>query len=196
MIQIGEVIVSLDIFEKKFCCELEKCKGICCVEGDYGAPLEEREIEQIKENYVHIQEYMQPEGKKAVEEQGMAVLDCEGDLVTPLIRNKECAFAIQQDGVWWCAMEKAWSEGKSTFRKPLSCHLYPIRVAKYGDFEALNYHKWKICSCARIKGTEKGIPVYRFLKDALIARYGQEWYADLEYAAKELEEGRLVVRED
>lgn len=194
MIQIGDVIVSLDIFEKKFACDLTVCKGICCIEGDYGAPLEEEEITRIARNYDHIKPFMTPEGKEAVEKLGFAVKDCEEEWVTPLVNNRECAYAIQENGCCWCAIEKAWTEKESDYRKPVSCHLYPIRVARYPAFEALNYHKWKICSCARSKGYEEGIPLYRFLKEALTEHYGEEWYAELEYAAKELEEGRLIVK--
>jgi len=194
MIQIGDVIVSLDIFEKKFSCDLALCKGICCIEGDYGAPLEEGEIRQIEENYGHIKPYMTEGGREAVKSQGFAVRDCDGEWVTPLVNDRECAYAIDEKGCCWCAIEKAWSEKKSAFRKPVSCHLYPIRATRYPAFEALNYHKWKICSCARAKGYEQNIPLYRFLKEALVRRYGEEWYAELEYAARELEEGRLIIR--
>ena len=193
MVQIGNVLVSFDIFEKKFCCDLSQCKGICCIEGDYGAPLHKKEIRNIKENYEKIKTYMKPEGIAAIEQQGFAVKDCDGEWTTPLINGRECAFTIEADGCCWCAMEKAWTEGKSTFRKPVSCHLYPIRIARYVGFEALNYHKWSVCREARIKGEKEGIPVYRFLKEALISQYGEEWYKDLEYAAQEYEAGRLIT---
>lgn len=191
MIQIGNVLVSFDVFEKEFSCDLSRCKGICCIEGDSGAPLDKGEKKKIERNYTNVKTYMKPEGIAAVEQQGFAVIDRDGDLVTPLIANRECAYAIEENGSCWCAIEKAWTEGKSDFRKPQSCHLYPIRIKKYPDFEALNYNKWDICSCAREKGEKEGIPVYRFLKDALIARYGEEWYRELEYAANEIETGRI-----
>lgn len=194
MLQIGDVLVSFDIFEKNFVCDLELCKGICCVEGDYGAPLEEDEIGRITENYEAIKSYMTSRGKEAVERQGFAVKDCEGEWVTPLVDGRECAYAIDEDGCCWCAIEKAWTQKKSVFRKPVSCHLYPLRATRYPEFEALNYHKWKICSCARDKGYRLGIPLYRFLKEALVERYGKEWYAELEYAAGEYEAGRLIQR--
>ncbi len=194
MIQIGNVIVSFDIFEKKFCCDLAVCKGICCVEGDAGAPLEEKEVAEIRKNYEGIRGEMKAEGIKAVEQQGWAVRDSDGDLVTPLINNGECAYSINENGNCRCAIEKAWTNGKSNFRKPVSCYLYPIRVVRYAGFEALNYHKWKICKAARIKGAQEGVPVYRFLREPLIACYGEEWYQELEYAARELEEGRLIVK--
>lgn len=193
MIQIEDALISFDIFEKNFCCDLAVCKGKCCIEGDSGAPLEEDEPEKISREYEQIKAYMKPEGICAVEEQGWAVTDRDGDLVTPLIAGRECAYAIDENGACWCAIEKAWTEGKCSFRKPQSCHLYPIRISRYGDFEALNYNKWDVCACARIKGEQEGIPLYRFLKEALIARYGEEWYEQLEYAAKEIEEGRIEV---
>ena len=162
MIQIGDTIISLDIFEKKFCCDLAVCKGICCVEGDSGAPLEEGEAEQIRENYERIKPYMKPEGIAAVEEQGFSVVDIEGDMVTPLIGGRECAYIIEENGCSWCAIEKAWSRGESSFRKPISCHMYPIRVKQYQNYEAMNYDQWTICACARLKGEQEGIPVYVF----------------------------------
>lgn len=191
MIQIGNTIVSFDLFEKKFCCALAVCKGACCIEGDSGAPLEEGEIEQIGQNYGNIRAYMKPAGIAAVEEQGFGGCDLDGDLVTPLINGAECAYAIDENGSCWCAIEKAWTEGKSDFRKPISCHLYPVRVKKYPEFDAVNYHKWKICHGAVVNGEKEGIPVYRFVKDALIRRYGEAWYEQLEYAAGEIEAGRL-----
>lgn len=191
MIQIENTLVSFDIFEKKFCCDLAECKGVCCIDGDSGAPLEKDEPRKLKENYESIKGFMKPEGIQAVEKQGFAVVDKDGDLVTPLIAGRECAFAIEENGSCWCAVEKAWIQGKSGFRKPLSCHLYPIRITRYPEFEALNYNKWEICQCARLKGEKVGIPLYRFLKEALIARYGEEWYEQLEYAAREIEAGRI-----
>lgn len=193
MIQIENTLISFDVFEKKFCCDLQQCKGVCCIEGDSGAPLEKGEPRQIEADYEGIRTFMKPQGIRAVEEQGFAVVDKDGDLVTPLINGGECAYAIEENGVCWCAIEKAWSQGKSAFRKPESCHLYPIRITRYAGFEALNFHKWDICRCARIKGEQEGIPVYRFLKQALIARYGEEWYRQVEYAAGEIESGHIEI---
>jgi len=193
MIQIENTLVSFDVFEKKFCCDLLQCKGICCIEGDSGAPLEKNEPRQIEENYEEIKSFMKPQGIRAVEEQGFAVTDKDGDLVTPLIQGRECAYAIEENGVCWCAVEKAWTQGKSAFRKPVSCRLYPIRITRYASFEALNYNKWEVCRCARLKGEREGIPLYRFLKEALVARYGEAWYEQLEYAAREIEAGNIEV---
>ena len=148
---------------------------------------------RIETNYENMRAYMKPEGIAAVKEQGFSVIDQDGDLVTPLIQGGECAYAIEEKGSCWCAIEKAWSEGKCDFRKPISCHLYPIRVTKYEGFEALNYNRWDICGCARLKGEQAGMPLYRFLKQALIARYGEEWYEQLEYAAREIETGNIEI---
>ena len=191
MIQLGDTIVSFDLFEKKFCCDLAICKGICCVEGDSGAPMEESEVDEIKNNYSAIKKYMTPQGISAVKKEGYGNIDFEGDLVTPLVKKKECAYAINENGNCWCAIEKAWMNKESTFRKPISCHLYPIRIKKYDGFELVNYHKWKICSCARIKGSKENIPVYVFTKDALIRKYGKEWYDELTIIAKQIDNGDI-----
>lgn len=193
MIQIENAIVSFDIFENFFSCDINICKGICCVEGDSGAPLLNEEPAEIEENYQGISRYMKQAGIEAVKEQGFAIIDRDGDLVTPLIQGQECAYAIQENGGCWCAIEKAWTEGRSTFQKPISCHLYPIRITQYEGFEALNYNKWEICHCACIKGEKERIPLYRFLKQALIRKYGEEWYEQLEYAAREIEAGHIEI---
>lgn len=193
MIQIGNTLVSFDIFDECFCCDLQQCRGICCVDGDSGAPLEEGEIREIEKNYATVKNFMTPAGIKAVEEQGFSVIDSEGDVVTPLVNMRECAYAVEENGIFHCAIEKAWNSGESDFRKPLSCHLYPIRITVYPELETLNYNKWDICSCARLKGEQQKTPLYRFLKEALIARYGAEWYSQLEYAAREIESGRIEI---
>jgi hypothetical protein len=186
MLQIGKALVSLDVVEKKFVCDLAVCKGTCCVEGDSGAPLDENEKELIEEAYPGFKEYMTEEGIKAVEEQGLHVIDFEDDLVTPLIDKKECAFLITENGNYWCAIEKAFLAGKVKYRKPLSCQLYPIRITKYPEFDAVNYDKWDICKCAREKGFGEGTPVYKFLKEPLIRKYGEAWYNELEEVAENI----------
>lgn len=180
MIKIGDVLVSDDIKEKEFVCNLEKCKGACCVEGDYGAPLDEDELEILKEIYPKVKPYLTKEGIKAIEEQGTHVLDEDGDLSTPTIGGKECAYALYDNkGVLKCGIERAYYDGKIGWKKPISCHLYPIRITKKKNFEAVNYHKWDICSPACTFGKELGIPIYKFLKDPLIRKYGQDWYNGL-----------------
>ena len=193
MIEIGNAIVSVDIFEKAFCCDLAVCRGMCCVEGDSGAPLEKAEYKYLKRNLHKLRKYMLSEGSEAVERQGAGLIDEDGDLVTPLINCGPCAYIIRENGLWWCAIEKAWSRGDFELRKPISCHLYPVRIKKYPDFEALNYNEWHICRAAVEKGGREGIPVYRFVKDALIRKYGTAWYEELEAVAAEIESGRLKL---
>ena len=180
MIKIGDVLVSDDIRDKEFVCNLEKCKGACCVEGDFGAPLEDDELEKLKEIYPQVKPYLTKEGIKAIEEQGTHVLDEDDDFSTPTIGGKECAYSIyDKNGVLKCGIEQAYYDGKITWKKPISCHLYPIRITKKKNFEAVNYHKWEICTAACTLGKELQVPLYKFLKDALVRKYGSDWYAEL-----------------
>ena len=156
--------------------------------GQSGAPLEPHEIDILRGELHHIEPFLKPQGLKAIKQQGVVVVDIEGDNVTPLIDEEECAFAIEEDGITFCAIEKAWLEGKVKFRKPISCHLYPIRAKKYTDFIALNYDQWSICQPARELGEKEEIPVYKFLKEAIIRAYGEKFYQEIEIAAKMLEE--------
>ncbi|MDX1627058.1 MAG: DUF3109 family protein [Fulvivirga sp.] len=177
MIELDNVIISDDIKEKFFVCDLNKCKGACCVEGDLGAPLEEHELDELKKVYAEVAPYLSEEGKEAIDQQGKYVLDDEGDYSTPTIGGKECAYAIYDDqGILKCGIEQAYNDGKIDFKKPMSCHLYPIRAKKYDEFEALNYDQWHICSPACSLGEALSLPVYKFLKDALTRKYGAEWY--------------------
>ncbi|HDP54455.1 MAG TPA: DUF3109 family protein [Bacteroidetes bacterium] len=184
MIQIDDKLISFDIFEKHFCCDLPKCLGSCCVHGQSGAPLENEEIDLLKNEIEQIKPYLKPEGLRTINEQGVAVEDIDGDMVTPLINNEECAFSIEENGITICAIEKAWLNGKVKFRKPISCHLYPIRAKKYPTFTALNYDQWSICEPARRLGDKEGIVVFRFLKDAITRAYGKKFYAEMEEAYK------------
>jgi hypothetical protein len=179
MLIIDDIMVSDNLYLVKFLCPLEKCKGACCVEGDAGAPLEEEEISELEDHIDQIMEYMIPEGIHAVEQGGVFDYDVDGSFVTPLIRGGDCAFINFTKGIAWCSIEKAYEEGKIPVRKPVSCHLYPVRLAKVGGTEAVNYHKWQICEPALHAGTREGIPLYVFLKDALIRRYGKVWYDKL-----------------
>jgi len=180
MIQIGKAIVSLDIFEKQFVCDLGKCKGMCCVYGQSGAPLEDGEIAILQELYPKVKPYMSPAGIAIVEQQGVYTTDFDDDTVTPLVNDSEdCAYANTAKGVVYCAIEKAFTNGEINFRKPVSCHLYPIRITKYDAFEAVNYHHWDICCDALKLGKKKGKPLYVFLKEPLIRKYGAEWYEQL-----------------
>jgi hypothetical protein len=186
MIQIGEKIISRDLFEKHFICHLEKCEGNCCVFGDAGAPLEDEEAEALSRELQRIIPFIRAEGKRAVREQGAWVIDRDGEKVTPLIGREECAYVVFEDKIARCAVEQAYEEGAITFRKPVSCHLYPIRVGKLKQGIALNYHQWSICEPARILGEKEGVPVFRFLKDAIVRVYGDEFYAELEMVYREL----------
>lgn len=186
MLQIQNTLVSLDVVEKKFCCNLAACKGICCVEGDSGAPLTSDEVNLIEDEYPNFMPYMRPEGIKEVEEQGTWMIDVENDRVTPLINKKECAYAIFEDGTAKCAIEKAYFDGKTSFRKPVSCHLYPIRIKEYEHFTAVNYDQWDICKPALKFGEKNGVYVYEFVKDALIRRFGEDWYEELRIASESL----------
>ncbi len=186
MIQIDRTIVSLDIIEKQFVCDLSKCKGMCCVYGQSGAPLEDQEIPILEEIYPHVKPYMTQEGIAVVEESGVYVTDFDDDKVTPLVGVEDCVYACSENGVIYCAIEKAYLHHEINFRKPISCHLYPIRITKYSDFEAINYHQWDICHGALRLGKQTGTPLYVFLKEPLIRKYGSEWYEQLCYVAENL----------
>jgi hypothetical protein len=187
MIEIDGKIVSCDILTEKFLCDLGACRGICCVEGNAGAPLEADEARTLAEEYAAFRRFMTPEGIEAVERQGFAVVDSDGDLVTTLVGDAECAYSYNDDGVTLCAIEKAWAAGHTTFRKPVSCHLYPIRVTRFGDGSlGLNYHRWAVCDCARALGSRRGVPVFRMLREAIVRRFGEEFFEALEAAEKYL----------
>ena len=188
MIQIDDKLISEDLFSEEFVCNLAKCKGICCVEGDAGAPLDEEETHILDEIYPKIKPYLRPEGIQAIEEQGTYTLDFEGYLVTPLVNNAECAYVIfDEKGYTKCAIEKAYEDGVINWQKPISCHLYPIRITEYSNFSAINYHEWDICSDACTLGKELGVKVYQFLKKPLIRKYGEDFYQTLSEAAEEWE---------
>lgn len=180
MITVEKAILTDDIASKFFVCNIEKCKGECCEAGDLGAPLENEELQILEEIYEAVKPFLSKEGVRAIEEQGKYVLDIDNEYSTPMVKGEACAYAIKEkSGAWTCGIEKAHLAGKTDFKKPISCHLYPIRITKYDDFEALNYHQWNICSPACSLGEQLGVPLYRFLKDALTRRYGQAWYAEL-----------------
>lgn len=186
MLRIDDIIFSTDVLEKKFICDLHDCRGNCCREGDSGAPLTDEEVIILKEIWPVVRDYMRPEGIKAVEAQGTSVVDFENDNVTPLISNAECAFTISENGILSCAIEKAWEEGKISFRKPISCHLFPVRMKQYTDFLAVNYQELPLCAGARRKGFKDGVYLYEFLKEPLIRALGEKVYEELCIAAEEL----------
>lgn len=190
LVEIQDKIVSTQIFERQFVCDLNACKGACCIEGDGGAPLSREEIQIIEQNLPKIQPYMRKEGIVAIEEHGVALIDEDFSAETTLIEGKECAFVyFDQNNTAKCAIEKANREGQIDFIKPLSCHLYPIRTKQFNDYTALNYEKWDICQPACACGEKLDVPVYKFLKEPLIRAFGSEFYNELTIVAKELDKG-------
>jgi hypothetical protein len=187
MLEIGKAIVSLEILEKKFLCDLLRCKGACCVEGDSGAPVTEEEVEAIRQAYPEFKIYIDPNHQDEIQKQGFAITDIEGDLVTPLVNQRQCAYSFHDNGIIKCGIEKAFLDGKILFRKPISCHLFPIRIKAYKRFDAVNYERLDICKPGRICGKTNQLPLYVFLKEPLVRKYGQEWYEQLQYAAENLE---------
>jgi hypothetical protein len=183
MIQIDRTLISDEVFEKKFVCDLSACKGACCVEGESGAPLDEDELEKLEQVYDEVVPFMRQEGVDAIAEQGLFVLDWDGDYTTPLVDGAECAYVtFDERGIAKCAIDTAYRAGKIDWQKPISCHLYPIRITKLKDFDALNYHHWPICEPACSCGDKLDVRVFKFLKEPLIRKYGEEWYKDLEAA--------------
>jgi hypothetical protein len=194
MLRIDDTIFSFDILEKKFRCNLPLCLGNCCRYGDSGAPLSAAEAHMLVEIWPDVKPYLTPEGISAIEEKGKSITDFENERVTPLINNEECAYTILKDNILMCGIEQAWSDGKISFRKPLSCHLFPIRIKYYSDFKAVNYEELAICSPARKTGTEEGVYVYEFLKEPLIRAIGEEMYKDLCIAAVELRKNKTLKK--
>lgn len=190
MIAIDDTLVSDDIIKKEFVCNLSACKGECCVAGDSGAPLEKEEIAILQNIFPKIKSYIPEDGIKAIEAQGVHVIDEDGDDVTPLVNgNKHCAFVyFDEQKIAKCSIEKAYYDGVVDFKKPISCHLYPIRINKYKTYTAVNYHRWEVCSDACIIGKHLSVPVFEFLKEPLIRKFGENWYHQLKLAAKELRE--------
>ncbi len=176
MISLDNTLLSDDIRDVHFCCDLPRCKGACCVEGDAGAPLEEEEISLLEDHIDDILPFMTEEGVTEVKNLGVFDYDAEGRFVTPLIRGGACVYVYFDQGITRCAIEKAFIEKKIPFQKPVSCHLYPIRVKSTPEGDLLNYHKWPICRKALEKGHQEKMPLYRFLEGALIRKYGRSWY--------------------
>ena len=185
MIEIGSVLVHEDVVRENFVCNLKKCKGACCLEGDYGAPLNHDELHILDEIYPKVKPFMTAKGIATIEETGTYVTDFEGDYTTPCVdTNKECAYVTWENGITKCAIEKAYEYGAISWKKPLSCHLYPIRITKYPEFDVLNYDRWSICSPACSFGNELKVHVHEFLKEPLIRKFGEEWYRELEEAVE------------
>jgi hypothetical protein len=193
IIQIDNVLVSLDCLTEKFCCDLDACKGQCCVEGDAGAPVTLDEVGGIEDSLDAAWGDLSAPAQAIIDKQGVAYTDSEGDLVTSIVSGKDCVFTFHDKGCCFCALEKAFRAGKTKFCKPISCYLYPIREVKVGDdMVGLNYHVWDVCKEARRKGKELNLPVYQFLKAPLIKRFGEEWYHTLEEAVEELKKSGYI----
>ena len=180
MFQLGKTIVSSDVLEKEFVCNLGACKGECCIAGEAGAPLNKEETQILDDNYSKIEPYLRPEGIAAIKAQGKWVTSANDELETPLVNNAECAYVtFTAEGIASCGIEDAYNDGAVAFKKPISCHLYPVRVQEYSEFQAVNYHRWPICSDACSLGKSLQVPVYKFVKDALIRKFGEDWYGEL-----------------
>ena len=185
MIIVGNTLVSEDLFEQQFVCDLNACKGACCIEGESGAPLEQDELLRIDENLEAVKPFMRQEGIQAMDKSGPYVVDDDGDFVTALVgKHGECVFVnFDENGIAKCALEQAFNAGATNWKKPISCHLYPVRLAKLTEYVAVNYHKWQVCEPACACGKSLQVPVYRFLKEPLIRRFGESWYQELEEVA-------------
>lgn len=180
MLQIQNVLVSLDLAERFFQCDLDSCLGECCIEGDAGAPITEEEYQKLKEVKDIVWDDLLPSAKERIKEAGVGYIDEEGDLVTQIVDGRNCVFTTYAPGgKCLCAIDKAYREGRCNWRKPISCYLYPLRLTEYPDFTAVNYHRWKICRCAEIAGRAKGIRLYQAMREPLIEHFGREWYDEL-----------------
>ena len=186
MFQIDDTLISEEIISEEFVCNISKCKGQCCVSGSAGAPLEKEETKILEKLYSKISPFLSKKGRMAIKEQGNYVRGFDGDLETPLIENKECAYTVfDKSGVAQCGIEKAYNQGAIKWNKPISCHLYPIRVNKYPTFTAVNYHEWSVCDSACSLGAELKVPVYKFVKNALVRKFGKKWFKKLSLFAKD-----------
>lgn len=183
MFQVGNAIVSDEILENEFVCNLSACKGQCCVDGDAGAPLDKEETAILDQIYDKVKPYLRQEGIASIENQGRWIIGEDGDYETPLVNGSECAYVIFDGKTALCAIEQAYNEGVVEYKKPISCHLYPIRIKEYSQFSAVNYHHWHICDDACSLGKELEVPVYKFLKGPLIRKFGEDWYEELEQVA-------------
>ncbi len=185
MFQIKDTLVSLDLADQYFCCDINACKGECCIEGDAGAPLKPEELPLLEKALPVVEDELAPAALREIEENGVAYTDPDGDLVTSIVDNRNCVFTCYAPGgICLCAIDKAFREGKSSWRKPESCFLYPLRLSKCGDMTAINYHRWKICRPAVANGRRLGIRLYQFMKEPLIEKFGQEWYDELVLACE------------
>ncbi|MFW5792767.1 MAG: DUF3109 family protein [Bacteroidota bacterium] len=187
MIIIGNTLISEEIYTEHFICDIQKCKGECCVEGDAGAPLTKDESKILDKIFDTVKHYMRQEGIDEVKQHGKYCINANKEITTPLVNNKECAYVIfDKDNIAHCAIEKAYEDGLINFQKPISCHLYPIRIAEYSNYDGINYHRWQICKCAVKKGKKNKVLIYKFLEKPLTLKYGKEWYLQLDKYVKSL----------
>ncbi|MGY0390944.1 DUF3109 family protein [Bizionia sp. KMM 8389] len=185
MFQLGKTIVSEDIIEKDFVCNLSACKGACCIDGDAGAPLEKDEAQILEDIYPKVKPFLRQKGIDAIEAQGTFITTEDGELETPLIDGADCVYVTFDDkGTALCGIEEAYNQGEVDWKKPVSCHLYPIRIQEYSEFSAVNYNRWYICDDACTLGKELQVPIYKFVKEGLVRKFGESWYADLEKVAE------------
>ena len=188
MIVIDKILVSDDIVEAEFVCNISKCKGGCCEDGDAGAPLTDKELDEVLQAFEKVKGALTPEGLAEIEKNGLYRYDKHFGWVTPTVNEKICAYGYKdKQGVIKCTFEEAYNKGAIKWKKPISCHLYPIRVTEYRNFSAINYHEWDVCSDACNLGKELQVPVYKFLKTPLIRKYGEDFYKTLCEAAEEWE---------
>jgi len=189
--QLKKTIVSEEILQKEFVCNLSACKGACCVDGEAGAPLEEQELELLEQSFESVKGFLRKEGLEAIEEQGLYTTNELGEHETPLIQGKDCAYVIYDEKeIALCGIEEAYNQGAIDFKKPISCHLYPVRIRQYSEFAAVNYHQWEICDDACVLGKELQVPIYVFVKQALIRKFGEDWYTELEQIARNLDKNK------
>ena len=193
IIEVGDVLISMNCITEMFCCDLDVCHGACCIEGDAGAPVTLDEIMDIEDALDVVWEDLSANAQSVIDKQGVSYIDQTGELVTSIVNNRDCAFTCHENGCCLCTLEKAYREGKTEFCKPISCALYPIREKKFRNgLVGLNYDRWDICKCAVEKGKELQLPVYKFLKAPLIRRFGKEWYEELETVVSELKKQGLL----
>jgi len=189
MFQLGKAIVSEEIIENDFVCNLSACKGACCIAGDAGAPLDKNEVKILEDIFSQVKPLLRKEGIDAIEKHGKSIVTEFGDYETPLIDGEDCAYVIfDENKTAMCGIEEAYNQGAIDWKKPVSCHLYPIRTREYSEFTAVNYDRWEICDDACSLGKELQVPIYRFVKEALIRKFGRDWYEKLERIASQKKE--------
>jgi hypothetical protein len=186
MIEVEDKVVSMDLITCRFACDLSRCKGACCVEGESGAPLEAAEVRILNREYASIRPFLREEGNEAIGQLGPWVVDADRETVTPLVQGRECAYAVFEDGIARCGIEKAYESGATSFRKPVSCHIYPMRVKSFRGITGMNYDRWMICDPARELGEKEDVPVFRFLREAIERKYGKEFYGKLEMISRKV----------